>query len=36
LLLHYLLTTDGQLNDAHGYHIKPTNFTCYMISFFRL
>ena len=26
LWLHCLLTTNGQLNDVRGYHIKPTNF----------
>ena len=36
LLLHCLLTTNGQLNDTRGYHIKPTNSTCNMISVFRL
>jgi len=30
------MTTNGQLNDTHGYHIKPTNSTCNMISGFRL
>ena len=31
-----LLTTNGQLNDTHGYHIKPSNSTCNMISCFNL
>ena len=30
------MTTNGQLNDTRGYHIKPTNSTCNMISCFRL
>jgi len=30
------MTTNGQLNNTRGYHIKPTNFTCHMISGFRL
>jgi len=30
------MTTNGQLNDTHSYHIKPTNSTCNMISCFRL
>ena len=30
------MTTNGQLNDTRGYHIKPTNYTCNMISCFRL
>jgi len=30
--LHCLLTTNGQLNDTRGYHIKPTNYTGNMIS----
>ena len=30
------MTTNGQLNDTCGYHIKPTNSTCNMISCFRL
>jgi len=30
------MTTNGQLNDTHGYHITPTNSTCSMISCFRL
>jgi len=30
------MTTNGQLNDTRGYHIKPTNSTCSMISGFRL
>ena len=28
------MSTDGQLNDTRGYHIKPTNSTCNMISCF--
>ena len=36
LWLHCLITTNGQLNDTRGYHIKPTNSTCSMISCFRL
>ena len=31
-----LLTTNGQLNDTRGYHIKPINSTCNMISWFSL
>ena len=30
------MTTNGQLNDTRSYHIKPTNYTCNMISCFRL
>ena len=30
------MTTNGQLNDTRGYHIKTTNSTCNMISGFRL
>ena len=30
------MTTNGQLNDTRGYHIKPTNSTCNMISCFDL
>jgi len=30
------MTTNGQLNDTRGYHIKPINSTCNMISCFRL
>ena len=30
------MTTNGQLNNTHGYHIKPTNSTCNLISCFRL
>jgi len=30
------MTTNEQLNDTRGYHIKPTNSTCNMISGFRL
>jgi len=33
---YFLLTTNGQLNDTRGYHIQPTNYTCNMISCFRL
>jgi len=29
------MTTNGQLKDTRGYHIKPTNSTCRMISCFR-
>jgi len=36
LRLHCLMTTNGQLNDTRGYHIKSTNSTCNMISGFRL
>ena len=36
LRLHCLMTTNGQLNDTRGYRIKPTNYTCNMISGFRL
>ena len=34
LTLHSLMTTNGQLNGTRGYHIKPTNSTCNMISVF--
>jgi len=30
------MTTNGQLNNTQGYHIKPTNSMCSMISGFRL
>ena len=30
------MTTNGQLNNTRGYHIKPTNSTCDMISGFRI
>ena len=30
------MTTNGQLNDTHGYHIKPTNSMSNLISGFRL
>jgi len=30
------MTTNGQLNDARGYHIKPTSSTCNIISCFCL
>jgi len=30
------MATNGQLNDTRGYHIKPINSTCNMISGFRL
>jgi len=30
------MTINGHLNDTHGYHIKPTNSMCSMISCFRL
>ena len=30
------MPTNGQLNDTRGYHIKPTNSTCNLISCFRL
>jgi len=30
------MTTNGQLIDTGGYHIKSTNSTCNMISCFRL
>jgi len=29
-------TVYGQLNDTRGYHIKPTNSMCNMISYYRL
>jgi len=28
------MTTNGQLNDTRGYHIKPTNSTCNGFPFF--
>ena len=28
------MTINRQLNNTHGYHIKPTNSTCNMISCF--
>jgi len=30
------MTTNGKLNDTHGYHIKPTNSMWNMISCFHL
>ena len=36
IIIFMIALSIGQLNDTRGYQIKPTNFTCNMISCFRL